>query len=100
MPNWRSCFWHPRLKLFLVVYVDDFKLSGPAEHLAEGWSMIRTSIKTDEPHGLGHFLGCKHTMFEKTLPDSGTKVRGVEYDVEDYLKSCIERYKELTGVTT
>ena len=39
-------------------------------------------------------------MFEKTLPDSGTKVRGVEYDVEDYLKSCIERYKELTGVTT
>ena len=23
----------------------------------------------------------------------------MEYDVEDYLKSCIERYKELTGVT-
>ena len=48
--SWRSCFWHPRLELFLVVYVDDFKLSGPAGHLAEGWKLIRSSIKTDEPH--------------------------------------------------
>ncbi len=22
--EWRSCFWHPRLSLYLVVYVDDF----------------------------------------------------------------------------
>ena len=36
--NWPSCFWHPRLKLLLTVYVDDFKLSGPEENMAEGWS--------------------------------------------------------------
>ena len=34
--EWRSCFWHQRLKLFLVVYVDDFKLEGPSESMAEG----------------------------------------------------------------
>ena len=27
--EWRSCFWHPKWKMFLVVYVDDFKLAGP-----------------------------------------------------------------------
>ena len=27
--EWKSCFWHPQWKAFFVVYVDDFKLSGP-----------------------------------------------------------------------
>jgi hypothetical protein len=26
IPDWRSCFWHAGLRLFLVVYVDDFKM--------------------------------------------------------------------------
>ena len=33
--NWRSCFWHPRLELFLVVYVDDFLMSGPRASMEE-----------------------------------------------------------------
>ena len=31
--GWQSCYFHPALKLFLVVYVDDFKMSGPKETL-------------------------------------------------------------------
>ncbi len=31
VPDWRSCFWHAELKVLLVVYVDDYMLSGPAE---------------------------------------------------------------------
>jgi len=99
IPSWRSCFWHPKLRLFLVVYVDDFKLSGPSENMKEGWEMIRRSIKTDEPHAPGLFLGCRHNTFEKTLPECGTKVRGMEYDMEDFIRSCVDRYRELTGVT-
>ena len=34
--SWQSCYWHPRLKLFLIVYVDDMKMAGPKENLAEG----------------------------------------------------------------
>ena len=34
--SWRSCFWHPELRLYLVVYVDVFKLSGPSENLRKG----------------------------------------------------------------
>jgi hypothetical protein len=29
--DWRSCYFHPAKSLFLVVYVDDFKLSGPTQ---------------------------------------------------------------------
>ena len=38
-------------------------------------------------------------MSERKLPDTGAKVRVIEYNMEDFLRSCVERYKELTGVT-
>ena len=31
--DWDCCFMHPKLRLVLSVYVDDFKLSGPLENL-------------------------------------------------------------------
>ena len=96
---WRSCFWHPQLSLYLVVYVDDFKLSGPADNLVKGWELIRRNIKADSPHPVGLFLGCKHRHFERELPDTGVTVRGFEYDMEDFLRSCVGRYKVLTGVS-
>ena len=51
VPDWRSTYWHPELKLCLMVYVDDFRMSGPSANFANGWSMIR-QIKTDEPHAV------------------------------------------------
>ena len=46
---WRSCYVHRGLKLFLVVYVDDFKMAGPRETIAVGWQLLRDKIKMDEP---------------------------------------------------
>ena len=37
--NWPSVFFHRRLQLFLMVYVDDFKLAGPSANMAEGWAL-------------------------------------------------------------
>ena len=34
--NWPSCYFHTKLTLFLVVYVDDFKMSGPQVNMAMG----------------------------------------------------------------
>ena len=34
--NWPSCYFHAKLKLFLVVYVDDFKMPGPQVSMARG----------------------------------------------------------------
>ena len=58
--TWPSCYYHKRLKLFLVVYVDDFKLSGPEEHLKEGWALLRRSLNIEPEQPLGLYLGCVH----------------------------------------
>eukprot|EP00969_Alexandrium_andersonii_P236950 10459782-Alexandrium_andersonii.AAC.1 len=34
--EWKSCFVRKELGLFLVVYVDDFKMAGPTKNLAKG----------------------------------------------------------------
>ncbi len=61
--SWKSVFYHDALRLLLVVYVDDFKLSGPKENLAEGWRLIREDggIKMDPATGVGRYLGCDHS---------------------------------------
>ena len=35
--DWRSVYWHPDLKTLLIVYVDDFKMSGPKSSVAKAW---------------------------------------------------------------
>jgi len=100
VPNSPSCFWHPELRLFLVVYVDDVKLSGPVANIAKGWSLIRNGIRTEESPELGLYLGCKREQSVKALPDSGIRIRVVESNMEDFLCSCVGRYNELTGVAS
>ena len=60
-------FWHKRLKLILVVYVDDFKLAGPKGSLAEGWSLISSEIAMGQPGPVGRFLGCNHVPAESLV---------------------------------
>ena len=74
--DWKSCYWHPDLKVMLVLYVDDFKLSGPAESMETAWKMIREAIITGEPHPLGHFLGCTHEAVTLQPPGSDKIVKG------------------------
>ena len=110
--NWRSCFWHPKLKLFLVVYVDDFKMAGPKSNLAEGWALIRSKIKTEDPAPAGQYLGCQHVsetrkVDEGTSPITGFKtglvtgkqrrVRVMRYVMHGFNRACVERYKELAA---
>ena len=33
-------FSHPKLKLILSVYVDDFKLAGVRENIKKGWDLM------------------------------------------------------------
>ena len=96
--NWSSCYWHPEHELFLVIYVDDFKMSGPKDKLQIGWDLIEKGLKIEPPGELGLFLGCKHEQSVRTLPGTNTKVRVMEYNMEEFLRSCVDRYRELTGV--
>ncbi len=93
--------------LLLCVYVDDFKLAGPTKNLSAGWKAIRSCLKTEAPSELHLYLGCIHRPFEATAPvrdgsddppqkgECTSPVRGIEYDMDDFLKQCIDRYCEL-----
>ena len=95
VPGWRSCFYHKRLRCFLVVYVDDFKMAGPAESLPEAWRLITAGIKTDEPQEASKYLGCDH--YVTTEKRNGKTVRQLRYDMSNFFKSCVTAYLELAG---
>ena len=65
--DWASVFRHEELDLFLVVYVDDFKMSGPAKNIAEGWALISKVIKMEEPRQLKRYLGCEHEFTQQVV---------------------------------
>ena len=79
--DWSSMYWH-KLKLLLMVYVDDFKMTGPIENMNKGWELIRISIKTDEPSPPGKCLGCNHVIKEVSV--DGNKLRHMIYDMEQF----------------
>ena len=61
--SWPSCYFHKELRLFMMIYVDDFKLSGPAANLAKGWELIKDAVDMGDPEPAGLFLGCTHERF-------------------------------------
>ena len=94
VPNWSSCFKHPKLKLILLVYVDDFKLSGPTKSLPIGWRLfVDSGIVLEEELPPGLFLGCIHERLETVI--NGIAARGFAYDMEACLLDSVKRYCEL-----
>ena len=91
--DWQSCYFHPVHRTFLVIYVHDFKMSGPSEGLRKSWELIRSRIKTDVPTdiSISKYLGCEH----KSCEIDG--VRFLEYDMESSLVKCVEHYVSLAG---
>ena len=74
--DWKNSFRPPTLNLMLIVYVDDFKLAGPAANMAEGWKLIRKGIITGEPEPIGRYLGCEHRMVNATIPQGSNPCHG------------------------
>ena len=70
--SWRSVFWHEASKAFLIVYVDDFRLSGPASVVPKLFEEIGKHIKISKPEISGKFLGCDSKMFQAKYPAGGT----------------------------
>ena len=57
--EWRSCFYHPEQKLFLMVYVDDFKMAGPKDAVEAMWKRLNDlggddSLELGAAQPLGH----------------------------------------------
>ena len=49
-----------RLKLLLVMYVDDFKLAGLQGALAKGWTTIKRRVDIGAPEPFDRYFGCLH----------------------------------------
>ena len=94
--EWPSVYIHEKLQLVLVVCVDDFKMAGPQKNLAQGWSMLRTRLKIEPETGLDMYLGCNQSKGNVTL-GNGHRVTTVTYDMEQFLRSCVDRYLEVAG---
>jgi hypothetical protein len=72
---WRG-YWNPSLSCYAIVYVDDFKISGPEKNAKKAWELIRAEnartgkpgIVLDNPTPAGEFLGCGHVVSEDWGP--------------------------------
>ena len=92
--EWQSRYFHPVLRLSLAVYVDDFKMAGPKDKLAKGWSLLRKGLDTEPPVPIGVYLGCSHG--EGTMNIGDIIARTMTYNM-GFLSSCVDRYLELAG---
>ncbi|CAE7218058.1 unnamed protein product [Symbiodinium sp. KB8] len=93
--EWPSLYFHPEMKLLLVIYVDDLKMAGPQAQLPKGWSMLRKELRLEEEAPLGLYLGCCISKGEAVLHDK-TPVRTVTYDMETYLDMTVKKYCDVT----
>ena len=90
--EWRSCYWHGDLKLFLVVYVDDFKMAAPKDNIPKGWALIRQGVTMGDPEDVAHYLGCTHEIYDRVNPVTGAPVREMQYNCQEFLEACVQRY--------
>ena len=108
----RSVYYHKALKCILILYVDDFRIAGPIENMTKAWLTISKNIKIGPVEDSGKFLGCNHVLSQKIIPAGGdpwrdykqselkgdcTKLNIIEYDMEEFLRSCVSKYQELSN---
>ena len=104
IPDWPGCYFHKEKQCFLIVYVDDFKMSGPAANVDEMFRLLpepgknTKAITMDDPTPSARFLGCDHVFSSKVSPISGKMVNAIEYNMSDFLKSCVTLYCQLAGL--
>ena len=84
----------------LMVYVDEFKLSGPADAVKAKRKNIaelpdETRIAFGDPEPLAQFLGRMHEKVEQTK--DGKVIRGARYTMDQCFTQCIETYEKLVG---
>ena len=85
-----SSYWLPG-DLFLTVYVDDLLLSGPKGSHDAFWKELEKHVDIEDPESLDRFLGRNHVV-----SDADEKGRTVTYDMCNYAKQTVEKYKNVT----
>ena len=92
-------------QIVLVVYVDDFRMAGTPEHLDACWKLVSGCITIDKPQRALRMLGINTREFTRTTStinptSTSIEVRLKQWEVKDFMISCIAKYKEVSGIPT
>ena len=79
-----------------MVYVDDFKMSGPDKARPGLSKKPRKNIDMDEPVEMKKCLGCNHKKSKGYV--DGKPVTFLTYDMRGYMKQSVSLYCELANV--
>ena len=85
VPDHPSCFWFPSQELFLIVYVDDLLLAGPAHHHAEFWKKLGSKVNLEPAEELDRYLGRHHRVEE---------IERLDYDLIDWFDSPVGKAQD------
>ena len=87
--SWPSCYLHEDLDLFLVLYVDDFLMSGPEENMDLMWKRIGEVLNIEDAGPMGLYLGCIHE--EGTIKtEDGKTIRTMTFNQEGFFREKVE----------
>jgi hypothetical protein len=83
---WRSCYFRSTLKCYMIVYVDDFKITGPQDGVTEAWRLIRgpnprageRGIILDDPTKARKCLGCNRECSHVWAPPTHADTESVQ----------------------
>ena len=51
-PEWPSCYYRKEFRMFMIIYVDDFKLGGRKENISPMWKELSRDLDLDPPVGI------------------------------------------------
>ena len=80
--------------LYMVLYVDDFKLAGPTANLKTGWNLLWQGLTIEPEKNQALFLGCIQEVGTFKLP-GGKLATSLTYNMESFMDSCVQKYVEL-----
>ena len=88
-----TCVFPNYDNLALIVYVDDFVLSGPDGMHDKFWEDLGKKVLIDDIGDLGRFLGRHHTNIKHEEHER------FAFDMRAYSKDIVQDFAQLTGVT-
>ncbi len=83
--SWSSCYFNDSNGMYLVLYVDDFLMSGPEENMEKAWADIAAVINIEDPGPIGLYLGCVHEEGAVEM-DDGRKIRTMTFNQESFFR--------------
>ena len=63
--------------------------------MKRAWSDIGNHIELEGATSVDQCLGVKHVFFEYKSLVPGTTVRGIEFNMVDYMRSCVDAYQNV-----